>query len=195
MTRRLVVAISGASGLMLGKELLACLASPEAQSAGGLETHLIISEGARRVALHESADGPAALRELSALAHAEYDPADFSAPMASGSWRHAGMAVCPCSMSSLAAIAHGHGTTLIHRAADVCLKERRPLVLVPRETPLSRVHLANMLAAHEAGAIIMPPNPAYYAGVETLTEAARHFCARILDQLGIPSPAITRWKE
>ena len=195
MKHRLVIAISGASGLILGKTLLECLASPEAQGPGGVETHLLVSEAARKVAAHETRDGEAALRDMEALAHARYDPKDFSAPMASGSWRHAGMVVCPCSMASLAAIANGCGTNLIHRAADVCLKERRKLILVPRETPLSRVHLTNMLAAHEAGAVIMPPSPAFYAGPETLEEAARHFCVRILDQLGLPGPEINRWGE
>ena len=193
MIQRLVVAISGASGLILGRTLLSCLASDEVRASGGVEVHLIVSSAARQVAEHEAPDGAALLQELSSLAHAQYDPMDFAAPMSSGSWQHMGMVVCPCSMASLAAIATGNGTNLIHRAADVCLKERRPLILVPRETPLSRIHLTNMLAAHEAGAVIMPPSPAYYAKLVNQEDAAKHFCVRILDQLGLPGPAIARW--
>lgn len=195
MKKRLVVAVSGASGLMLGHALLACVASPEMREKEALEVHLIISRAAREVAAHEGRGGKAVLEAMERLAHAAYEPEDFSAPMASGSWRHAGMVVCPCSMASLAAIASGAGTNLIHRAADVCLKERTPLVLVPRETPLSRVHLRNMLSAQEAGAVIMPPSPAYYTGLSSLEEAARHFAVRILDQLGLQGPETARWKD
>ncbi len=191
--KKIIVAMSGASGLLLGKSLVACLASSVTLKAQPLELHLIISEGMRRVAAHEGGAGLETLEEIKSLAHAVHDPADLAAPMAGGSWRHDGMVVCPCSMSSLAAIANGCGTNLIHRAADVCLKERFPLILAVRETPLSRVHLANMLAASDAGAVIMPPVPAFYAGLSTLEEAARHFSVRIMDQLGLKGPEIRRW--
>lgn len=132
-------------------------------------------------------------------AHAKYDPDDFSAPFASGSWQHAGMVICPCSMSSLGAIAHGIGSNLIHRAADVCLKERRPLILVARETPLNLVHLRNMTAASEAGATIMPFAPAFYTDHAPdnnfIHQAMRQFAGRILDQMRIPHQLCVRWGE
>jgi 4-hydroxy-3-polyprenylbenzoate decarboxylase len=160
-----------------------------------MAVHLLVSPAAARVAEHEDPGGVACLEELTRLAHQTHDPLDPAGPMASGSWLHDGMVICPCSMSTLAAIANGCGRNLIHRAADVCLKERRPLILVTRETPLSRIHLVNMLAATEAGAIIMPPCPAYYTGASSLEEASRHFAARILDLLGLPAPSAVRWPE
>jgi 4-hydroxy-3-polyprenylbenzoate decarboxylase len=195
--KRIVVAISGASGLLLAHSLLTCLSSPgiqDIQEGQGLELHLVISAATHKVAEHETNAGADVLDRITRLAHYLHDPMDFAAPMASGSWRHEGMIICPCSMSSLSAIAAGYSANLIHRAASVCLKERFPLILVPRETPLSRIHIKNMLAATEAGAIIMPPCPAYYANITTLEEAARHFCVRILDQLGLPGPTINRWQ-
>jgi 4-hydroxy-3-polyprenylbenzoate decarboxylase len=191
--KRIVVAISGASGLLLSRELLRLLAEPETRTRGNMAVHLLISPAARRVAEYEDPKGAACLEDLARLAHRTHDPLDLAAPMASGSWIHEGMVICPCSMSTLAAIANGCGSNLIHRAADVCLKERRPLILVARETPLSRIHLVNMLAATEAGAIVMPPCPAYYTGVSSLEEASRHFAARILDLLGLPAPPLARW--
>ncbi|MDR2076875.1 MAG: UbiX family flavin prenyltransferase [Desulfovibrio sp.] len=191
--KRIIVAISGASGLLLSRELLRLLAGPEVR--GKVAAHLLISPAAARVAEHEDPRGTACLEDLARLSHQVHDPLDLAAPMASGSWPHAGMVVCPCSMSTLAAIANGCGRNLLHRAADVCLKERRPLILVTRETPLSRIHLRNMLAASEAGAVIMPPCPAYYTGASSLEEASRHFAARILDLLGLPAPPVARWPE
>lgn len=130
-------------------------------------------------------------------AHARYDPDDFAAPFASGSWLHAGMVICPCSMSSLGAIANGVGTNLLHRAADVCLKERRPLILVARETPLNLIHLRNMVCASEAGATIMPFVPAFYTGHarngDFIRQAMRQFAGRILDQMRIPHTLCKRW--
>jgi 4-hydroxy-3-polyprenylbenzoate decarboxylase len=193
--KRIIVAISGASGLLLSRELLRLLAGPEVRALEDMAVHLLISPAAERVAEHEAPGGAACLEELSRLAHRTHDPLDLAAPMASGSWPHDGMVVCPCSMATLAAIANGCGVNLIHRAADVCLKERRPLILVTRETPLSRIHLINMLAAAEAGAVIMPPCPAYYTGASSLEEASRHFAARILDLLGLPAPPIARWSR
>ena len=205
---RIVVAVSGASGFGLARALLGLLGELPA-----LETHLIVSPAARQVMAHEEKAAAGLCPErssapakdtgsqtgcddapLESLAHASYDPLDFSAPMASGSWRHSGMIVCPCSMASLAAIACGCGTHLLHRAADVALKERFPLVLATRETPLSPIHLANMLTVARAGGVIMPPCPAWYAGIRSLDDAARHFAARMLDQIGITTP-IRRWGE
>jgi 4-hydroxy-3-polyprenylbenzoate decarboxylase len=191
--KRLVVAVSGASGLLLSRELLRLLAAPEVRAGEDLEVHLLLSPGAGRVAEYEQQDGAVCLEELAGLAQRVHNPLDLAAPMASGSWLHQGMVICPCSMASLAAIATGCGSNLIHRAADVCLKERRTLILAVRETPLSRIHLVNMLAASEAGAIIMPPCPAYYTGASSLEEAARHFAARIVDLLGLPVPSAARW--
>lgn len=206
--RRLILAISGASGMPLAATLLRALVA-----AKDIEVHLMVSQAAELVMRHEhdaqtpQAQAPQANasqaqishpHEISAvldLAHTRHDVTDFSAGPASGSWRHDGMIVCPCSMSSLAAIATGLGTNLIHRAADVTLKERRPLVLVTRETPLSRIHLRNMLAAAEAGAVIMPPCPAFYTQPLAVQDILDHTAGRILDQVGIPHSLTKRWRD
>ncbi len=182
---RVVVGITGASGICLAQALLAALATVQP----ALEVHLIVSANAQQVLMHEGGR-----QDILALAHHVHDPSDFAAPMASGSWQHTGMVICPCSMASLAAIATGCGQNLIHRAADVTLKERRPLVLATRETPFSRIHLTNMLAATEAGATIMPPCPAYYADTYTLPDVSAHFAMRVLDQLGIVTQGGRRWQ-
>ena len=202
--RRLVFGISGASGMPLAQNALRHI------SAGtDLELHLTVSEGAQQVMLHEgrhagSREGghegahPNALlpEDLLSCVAAHYSPSDMAAPPASGSWQALGMVVCPCSMSTLASIATGVGHNLIHRAADVTLKERRPLILVVRETPLSLVHIKNMQAATEAGATIMPFCPAFYAGKSSLEEMECHFVGRILDQLRVPHNLCEhRWGE
>ena len=188
--KRLVMGISGASGIPLALTVLRALHDAQVQ------VHCIISQGAQAVMDAEASAAPAdTLQRIANLAHTLYAPGDTAAGPASGSWQHEGMLVCPCSMASLAAIATGTGNNLIHRAADVCLKERRPLVLIPRETPLSRIHLRNMLAAHEAGAIIMPPCPAFYGRPETLDDILEHLAGRILDQLAIPHSLGHRWKS
>ncbi|MBG0778080.1 MAG: UbiX family flavin prenyltransferase [Desulfovibrionaceae bacterium] len=199
--RRIVVAVTGASGMPYAATLLRALARAEA-----VETHLILSDAAHAVMELEAggADGTAPEGEspaaapltpaaLAALAHAAYSQADIGAPPASGSWVHHGMVVCPCSMASLAAIANGLGTNLVHRAADVTLKESRPLVLVPRETPLSRVHLKNMLAAQEAGAVILPACPGFYHAPRTVQELVDQVVGRILDHLAVPHTLGPRW--
>jgi len=160
------------------------------REALGLELHGIISDGARQVFRHELNSDPL---DLEACFHFLYDPANIAAAPASGSWEHSGMIVCPCSMASLAAIATGVGSNLLHRAADVTLKERRPLILVPRETPLSEIHLKNMLRAHRAGAVIMPPCPGFYHRPETIEQLVSQFVGRILEQLGLPHSLYTRW--
>jgi len=187
MPRRIILAATGASGMPYAVRLAQVLAATP-----GLELHLILSDAAQTVLALES-DVTAA--ELTALAARSYAPSALDAGPASGSWHHDGMVVCPCSMASLAAIAHGLGTNLIHRAADVSLKERRRLVLVPRETPLSTIHLANMLTAAQAGAVILPPSPGFYhrpAGIDDLIDFV---VARVLDALGVEHRLLRGWKE
>jgi 4-hydroxy-3-polyprenylbenzoate decarboxylase len=185
-TRRIVLAVSGASGMPYALTLARALAA-----APGVQTHLIISDAARVVLARESDATPG---DLAALAHAVHDAANFAAPPSSGSWRHAGMVVCPCSMSTLAAIASGAGANLIHRAADVTLKERRPLLLVTRETPLSRIHIENMLRATDAGATIFPASPGFYHRPASAQDIVDHLCGRILDNLGIPQALARPWE-
>ena len=189
MPHRIVFGVTGATGMPLVRTLLESFAQvPE------LEVHLIVSKNAGQVLASECAAGP---EFLTALAARHHDPTDMTAGPAGGSWRHDGMIVCPCSMSSLAAVATGCGTNLIHRAADVTLKEGRRLVLCPRETPLTRTHLKNMLAAQESGAVIMPFMPAFHAGDPPLSLEImmRYFAGRLLDQLRIPHALIPRWQD
>lgn len=183
---RVVLGVSGASGMILTRILLRTLAA-----LPNIETRVIVTRAARAVMLAEGESEGNTLKNASHI----YEQDDFAAPPASGSWRHDGMIVCPCSMSSLAAIATGAGTTLLHRAADVALKEGRPLVLVPRETPLNLVHLKNMVAAKEAGAIIMPFMPAFYANCESVEATVCQFAGRIIDQLGLEHTLCARWGE
>ncbi len=186
-TRRIILAVTGASGPQYALALARALSGRD-----DIELHLILSEAARKVIALESDFAPA---ELEALAHASYDEKNIAAPPASGSWRHAGMIVCPCSMASLAAIAQGLGTNLIHRAADVTLKEGKRLVLVTRETPLSLIHIKNMLAAKEAGADIVPASPGFYHRPKTIDDMVNHLAGRVLDQLDITHDLFKRWGE
>lgn len=181
-----VVAVTGASGVIYGVEVLRALL------AQGAPTHLILSATARRVLPCET---PLAAADVERLGTWCYPPDDLFAPIASGSYavRLAGMAVVPCSMKTLAAIAHGFADSLITRAADVMLKERRRLVLVPRETPLSTIHLRNMLALAEAGAVVLPPVPVFYTRPRTVDDIVRQTVARILDHLGLPPEGAERW--
>ena len=186
--KSLVFGISGASGMPLAWGALRSLAE-----IGSLAVHLVISQGAERVMQHEGGAQP---EELHRLAAASYDAANLAAPPASGTWPALGMIVCPCSMSTLAHVANGTGHNLLHRAADVTLKERRPLILVVRETPLNLVHIKNMQAATEAGAIVMPFCPAFYAGLEGMDQMIRYFTGRMLDQLRVPHQLCgRRWGE
>ncbi len=185
--KRIILAVTGASGMPYALTLARALAA-----APGVELSCIVSRAARTVLEIESDAGPDAFAGLAARS---WEQDELAAPPASGSWQHAGMVVCPCSMASLAAIARGLGTNLIHRAADVCLKERRPLVLVPRETPLSRVHLENMLAAHAAGAHIAPACPGFYHRPSSVQDLCDHLAARILDLLDIPHDLCARWGQ
>ena len=182
---RYILAVTGASGMPYALQLAQALAdSPQR------ELHVIISEAAKKVLRVETDNG---LAILTKHAHRVWGEKDIAAGPASGSWQHQGMIVCPCSMASLAAIANGLASNLIHRAADVTLKEKRPLILIPRETPYSRIHLKNMLAAHEAGATILPPCPGFYSNPQTIADLVAHVTGRILDQLNIPQNLTTEW--
>ncbi len=184
--QRLILGISGATGMLYVPALLQLLA------AQGVEVHGILSEAGRKVLRFELGLEPAQLPQVSRW----FAPDDFTAPPASGSALYDAMVVLPCTMGSLAAIANGYCGNLLHRCADVTLKERRPLLLAVRETPLNRTHLKNMLAVHEAGAILCPPMPSFYSHPKTLDDIALAFAARICDLLGIAvAPVnINRWQ-
>jgi flavin prenyltransferase len=181
---RLIVGITGATGAIYGVRLL------ERLRTHGVETHLVVSRWGARTLLHET---PYTREQVEALAHTTYAPADMGAAISSGSFQTSGMVVAPCSAKTLAAIAHGYGDNLIHRAADVVLKERRPLVLVVREAPLSAIHLENMLTLSRMGAVILPPVPAFYNHPRTVDDVVEHTVTRMLDQFGIEVPGAVRW--
>ncbi len=183
---RYVVAVTGASGMIYARELLAYFAGrPD------LELHGIISAAGEQVLNLELGLTPASL----APGAVWHRVGDFTAPMASGSFRARAMVVVPCSMGTLGAIAQGAGRNLIHRAGEVFLKERRPLILVVRETPLSLIHLKNLVRVAEAGATVMPACPGFYHRPASLTELARQFAGRILDHLGLEHQLGPRWGE
>jgi len=184
--RRVVVGISGASGAVYGVRLLQAL-----RELGGIETHLVVS-GAGWQNLRHELDLPRPAVE--ALADVVHEVANVGARIASGSFLTEGMVVAPCSMRTLAAIAHGLGDNLLTRAADVTLKERRRLVLLARESPLHLGHLRNMVAATEMGAIVSPPVPAFYKRPRTVEDIVDHSVARALDALGIANELTTRWQ-
>ena len=184
---RLVVAVTGASGMLYARELFVFL-----NRCPDLEVHAVVSEAGEQVfQLELGLD----LRELVGPGVIVHHSKDFAAPLASGSFQMRGMVVIPCTMGTLGAIAQGQSRNLIHRAAEVTLKERRPLILVVRETPLSLVHLRNLLAAAEAGATIFPAMPGFYQRPQSLAEMARNFVGRILDHLGLVHELTTRWGE
>jgi 4-hydroxy-3-polyprenylbenzoate decarboxylase len=182
---RLIVAMTGASGAPLGVRLLEMLRDHD-----DVHVHLVMSRWARATIELET---PYTIRELAKLADTVHGPRDQAAPISSGSFLTDGMAIVPCSMKTLAGIRTGYADGLITRAADVCLKERRRLVLVPRETPLNEVHLDNMLALTRMGATILPPVPAFYTQPATLQELVDHLVARIMDQFALPVPHARRW--
>lgn len=181
--RRLIVGISGASGSIYGVRLLEMLRGT------GVETHLVMSQWGARTLLHETSY---TVQQVQDLATEKYAIGDVGAALASGSFLTMGMAVVPCSMRTLGAIAHGIGDNLIHRAADVVLKERRKLVLAVREAPLSEIHLENMLKLARMGVSICPPAPAFYNHPQSLDDMVAFEVARILDQLGIHVDS-SRW--
>ena len=181
---RLIVGITGATGVIYGVRLL------ERLREAGVETHLVISRWGARTLLHET---PYTREQVEALAHTVYASTDMGAAISSGSFQTAGMIVVPCSARTLAAIAHGFGDSLIHRAADVVLKERRKLLLAVREAPLSDVHLENMLKLSRMGVVILPPVPAFYNNPRSLADIVEHTVARMLDQYGVEVPGAARW--
>jgi 4-hydroxy-3-polyprenylbenzoate decarboxylase len=182
--RRLIVGLTGATGSILGIRLL------EALKQSDIETHLILSNWARRTLEHETSY---TLKGVLALASVHHNSANMAAEISSGSFITDGMVVIPCSMRTLGNIAHGTGENLIHRAADVVLKERRKLVLVTRESPLSELHLENMLKLARMGAAIVPPMPAFYNKPESIDDVVNHIVARVCDQIGVSAPFAKRW--
>lgn len=184
--RRIVVGISGASAPVYGVRLLEVL-----HDVPDLETHLVLSAGARRTIAYEMERDPDA---VAALADVVHDERAVGNSIASGTFVTAGMVVVPCSIKTLSAIATSYSDNLITRAADVCLKERRRLVLVVRETPLHAGHLRLMLQATEAGAVILPPVPGFYHRPSTIAELVDHTVTKVLDQFGIHVDLIRRWE-
>ena len=211
MSNPIVLAITGASGVVYGLRLL------QAISASGRDVHLIVSQAGRlvfqeelQVEIDSKTSDSATLLELATRCFLEppqlggqtgskwgsihwHEEHDFMAPVASGSSLTDGMVICPCSSSTLGKVAHGAGSNLIHRVADVHLKEQRKLVLVPRETPLSMIQLKNMQEAVAAGAVVLPAMPGWYHGVESVLDLVDFIVARILDQLGIENQLMQRW--
>lgn len=186
MSRRVIVGISGTSGAVLALEILRLLADL------GVERLTVVSRGAEKTIAHEL--GAEGRDEIRRLATREFAPDDLCAPIASGSHPVDAMLVAPCSMRTLAAIAYGTGEGLLVRAADVCLKERRPLVLLAREAPLHAGHLEAMLKVTGTGGIVFPPVPPFYVGPESLADMIRQIAARALATAGIdPGTSLNRW--
>lgn len=183
---RLIVGISGASGIVYGVRLL------EALQALPVETHLVMTRTAEVTLAHETDLKASDVRRLADVA---YRTDDLAAAISSGSYRTIGMIVAPCSMRSLGEIAHGITSNLLTRAADVVLKERRKLVMVARETPLHAIHLRNMTALAEMGAIIAPPVPAFYGRPKTLDDIIDHTVGRLLDMFDLDTGKVRRWKS
>lgn len=183
--RRIIVAMTGASGAIYGLHLLRQL-----RTIADIECHLVVSDAGRTTLRHEAALDPA---DLQGLADQVHDVRNVGASLASGSFRCSAMVVAPCSMRTLAAIAHGLSDNLITRAADVMLKERRRLVLMVRESPLHLVHLRNMVSVTEMGAIVCPPMPAFYLHPRSVDDLVESSVARVLDLIGLPSTQ-PRWQ-
>ena len=184
LQNRLVVGISGASGVIYGVRLLQTL------KALPVETHLVMTRTAEVTLAHETRMKVADVRRLADVA---YPIDDLAAAISSGSFRTIGMIVAPCSMRSLGEIAHGISSNLLTRAADVVLKERRRLVLVARETPLHTIHLRNLVAVSQLGAIVAPPMPAFYNKPKTLDDVINHTVGRILDLFDLDTGKVKRW--
>ena len=185
MTKRLIVGITGASGVIYGIRALELLKSTE------IETHLILSAAAKATIAQETDWKVSAVE---ALAAAKYDHRDVGAAIASGSFATMGMMIAPCSIKTLSAVANSFSADLLSRAADVCLKEGRPLLLVVRETPFHLGHLRLMTQAAEAGAIIFPPAPAFYSRPKSIDDIVNATVGRALARLGIENVAYTEWK-
>ncbi len=183
--KRILVGISAASGCIYGIRLL------EVLQETGIETHVIVSDGADTILLHETNKS---IESVTSLASYVYDNTDMSAGPASGSFQLDGMCIAPCSMKTLAAIAHGYGSTLLSRAASCMLKENKRLVLTIRETPLDLPGLTNMVLARQAGAVILPATPAFYHKPKTIDDLVNFIVGKILDQFGITHSLFERWK-
>lgn len=187
MNNEIIIGVSGASGVQYGIRLLETLGKIK-----GFETHLVISESAKKLIKIETELSISSVEEL---AEHVYSDDDFTAPIASGSHKTRGMVIAPCSMKTLASIAIGMSDTLISRAADVCLKEKRPLVLMLRETPLNLIHIENMERAIKAGASILPACPAFYTKPESIDDIINFMAGRALDLIGIEHNLYKRWRE
>jgi 4-hydroxy-3-polyprenylbenzoate decarboxylase len=182
--QRLIVGITGATGTIFGVRILQML------HGSGVETHLVMSKWAARTLTHET---PYSIKEVQELATQSYASGDQGAAISSGSFVTLGMVIAPCSMRTLAAIAHGLGDNLVHRAADVILKERRKLVLVVRESPFNEIHLENMLKLAHMGVVILPPVPAFYNHPQSLDDMINHISMRVVDQFDIHLDVMNRW--
>jgi flavin prenyltransferase len=196
--RRFVLAVTGASGVVYGRRLLECLART------GSRVHLTVSESGAKVFAHELqvpldlVDGPCVIRTLLGEEPANvvyHHYKDLETPIASGSYRTDGMAIVPCSGGTLGRIACGASSNLVERAAEVCLKERRRLVLVPREMPLSEIMIENMLRLTRAGAVVMPASPGFYSGEQRVEQMVDFVVSRVLDQLGVDNALVPRYGE
>ena len=181
---KLIVALTGASGIIYGKRLLEVLKEKK------IETHLIITDAAEKVAKHELS---MARKDLEKFADHVYSVDDLLAPIVSGSFKTDGMVIIPCSMKTLAGIAHGYAGNIVLRAADVMLKEKRKLILVPRETPLGVIHLRNMLELAKYGASIVPAMPAYYHNPKSIEDLVDFVVGKVLDSLGIEHKLFKPW--
>ncbi len=184
MRERIIIGISGSSGSILGVRLL------EVLKKMGFETHLIITGTAKKLIEHETSYK---VKDVEALASKAYDNSDLFAPIASGSFRTKGMVIIPCSMKTLGGIASGYADNLLLRAADVCLKERRKLILVTRETPLNLIHIENMRKVTLAGAIVLPQVITTYSKPRKIEEVVDHIIGKVLDSLGIENEVYKRW--
>jgi 4-hydroxy-3-polyprenylbenzoate decarboxylase len=183
---KIVIGFSGASGIIYGIRLIEVLHSIN------IETYLIISEWAKK---NIEIETDKTLEYVKSLSSVNYDNFRLDASVSSGSFLHDGMVIVPCSMKSLSSIANGYDDTLISRAASVTLKESRKLIIVPRETPLSRIHLENMIKLQQAGAIILPAMPGFYHNPSTIEEIVDHLVGKILDQLNLKHDLFKRWKD
>ena len=181
---RLIVGITGATGTIFGVRLLQML------YGSGVETHLVMSKWATRTLIHET---PYSIKDVEQFATGNYAINDQGAAISSGSFVTLGMVIAPCSMRTLAAIAHGLGDNLIHRAADVVLKEKRKLVLVVRESPFNEIHLENMLKLARMGVVILPPVPAFYNNPQNLDDMINHITMRVIDQFDVHLDVMNRW--
>lgn len=184
--RKIIVGISGATGVQIGYRVLQALAGVE-----DVQTHLVVSEGAKVIFGRET---DLSIKQVEALADVTYDNRDLAAPISSGSYRTDGMIVAPCSMKSLSAMVNSYDDDLLVRAADVCMKEGRRVVLVPREMPLNRSHCRNLLQAAEDGYSIVPPMLTFYNGCETTQHQVDHVVGKVLVQFGIDYDRFVPWQ-